>query len=416
MKTTYKHFIAVFAVFLALMMLLPVAVLAANYPKHENYIADEADILTEETIRMIRDTNKSLSGDYQIAIAVCTVKNTGKEDIGTYARNLFSSWKLGEGILILLSDDDDNYYFVPSVGMEDILTAETLASIRDEQFEADFANGARDRAVYKTVTKLKTTLTAGMKSRTAKAAAAEAEAAAAETPTEEKGTTAGSVIVGFFKTILWLVIIAVLLFAGVFVGAMFNDDVAMLLQKYLFRRGNTGSGRTSQNFYDDRLYGNGGRNPNGSRQNPQRRPNPNAPQNSRARQYPQQNPQNGYYGQNPNYAGYLPQAQYPQQNAYGPANGPQGQYPQNSRPMNNGGYGYPQQQYPQNAQNPQYQQNAQYYPQNPQNAQPRNNGYYAPQGQHSRPNPNQNYNTRPGYGAPQQNTDATVQFNIPRRG
>ena len=249
---TYKNFFAAFAVFLVVLLLLPTTVLAASYPKHQNYVADEAEILTEETISMIKDTNKVLMGDYQLTIAVCTVKTTGSEDIGTYARNLFSSWKLGEGILLLLANEDDKYYFVPSVGMEDILTAEVLASVRDEQLEADFASGARDRAVYKTVVSLKSKLSAGMANRAAQQAAADA----AETETEsaeEKGTTLGSIIVGFFKFLLWLVIIAIVLFVGVFVWAMFNDDVAAILQKLIFKRKN--NGRPSQNFYDERIYG-----------------------------------------------------------------------------------------------------------------------------------------------------------------
>ena len=413
---TYKNFYAAFAVFLVVLLLLPTTVLAASYPKHQNYVADEADILTEETISMIKDTNKVLMGDYQLTIAVCTVKTTGSEDIGTYARNLFSSWKLGEGILLLLASEDEKYYFVPSVGMEDILTAEVLASVRDEQLEADFASGARDRAVYKTVVSLKNKLSAGMANRAAQQAAADAAAAETEEPSEEKGTTIGSIIVGFFKFLLWLVLIAALLFVGVFVLALFNDDVAAILRKLLFNRKN--GGRTSQNFYDERIYGsrnNAPRNPYQGQRGPQRRPNPNGyPNNngnynngyhpggaSNARPYP---PQNGYANpQNPNHGGYLPQGQYPQQNAYGSYGygGQQSRPPQAQQPMQNGrGYAYPQQQQQQNG----------YYGY-PGQAQPmqQQNGYYGNgyPGQMQQQNPNRS--------AQPVTSDATVQFNIPKR-
>jgi len=413
MKTN-KNFLAAFALFLVVLLLLPTTVLAASYPKHQNYVADEADILTEETIRMIKDTNKVLMGDYQLTIAVCTVKTTGSEDIGTYARNLFSSWKLGEGILLLLASEDEKYYFVPSVGMEDILTAEVLASVRDEQLEADFANGARDRAVYKTVVSLKSKLSAGMATRAAQQAAANAEAETNTESTEEKGTTFGSIIVGFFKFLLWLVIIAVILFVGVFVWAMFNDDVAAILQKVLFKRNRNG-GRPSQNFYDERIYGsrNNAPRPRNPYPGQQRRPNGYSNNNnnngySNARPYP---PQNGYGNgyanpQNPNNAGYLPQGQYPQ-NPYG------GPYPQ-QMPQNGRGYGQPMQQgYPQ--------QNGNYgYPgQQSQPMQQNNNGYYGngyPQ-QSMTPNSGNRSGTGYGYGAQQNNatSDATVQFNIPKR-
>ncbi len=407
---TYKNFLAAFALFLVVLLLLPTTILAASYPKHQNYVADEADILTEDTIRMIKDTNKVLMGDYQLTIAVCTVKSTGSEDIGTYARNLFSNWKLGEGILLLLASDDEKYYFVPSVGMEDILTAEVLASVRDEQLEADFANGARDRAVYKTVVSLKSKLSAGMANRAAQQAAAAADAETNTESTEEKGTTLGSIIVGFFKFLLWLVIIAVILFVGVFVWAMFNDDVAAILQKVLFKR--KSGGRPSQNFYDERIYGsrNNAPRPQNPYQGQQRRPNPNGYNNSgsgysNARPYP---PQNGYGNgyanpQDPNNAGYLTQGQY-SQNPYG-AQRP-GQMPQNGRgytyPQQNGNYGYPGQQ------SQPMQQNNGYYG----NGYPQQMRQQVPQ-----QSMNPNYGNRGGYGAQQNNasSDATVQFNIPKR-
>ncbi len=405
---TYKNFLAAFVVILVVLMLVPQAVFAAEFPKHENYIADDADILTEQTINTIKDANKTLFGDVQLTIAVCTVNSTNGEDIGTYARDLFTEWKLGEGILILLAKEDNNYYFVPSVGVEDILPNETIAAIRDKYFEADFSNGTYDRAVQKVVSRLKTTLVAGVETR---AAAAEAAADTEETAdTEEKGTPAGNAIVTFFKVILWFVIIAVILFIGIFVWAMFNDDVAALLQKYIFRRKNTGRSPVSQNFYDDRLYGNGNRNPNMQRSQAQRRPNPNGygygsngyVQNG----YPQNN---GYLGDGRNY----PQQGYPQQNYNNrggyPAQGQYGQYQnpnmqQRPQPMNPG-YGYPQQ-------NNGYAQGQQGYPQQNQYQQQPNNGYYG-QGQQGYPQ-NQNYNNRQGYNQ-QNNNDATVQFNIPRR-
>ena len=72
-----------------------------------------------------------------------------------------------------------------------------------------------------------------------------------------------------------------------------------------------------------------------------------------------------------------------------------------------------------------YAQQGQYPQQNPYGGQP-NNGYYAqggqqgypqqtPQNPYGQPVQQQNYNNRPGYGAQQNNNDATVQFNIPRR-
>lgn len=410
---TKKIFLTALALILTVLTLLPLSVsvfAASTYPKHENYVADDAEVLTEDSINSIRDANKTLAADYGLTIAVCTVNTTGDEEIATYARNLFTEWKLGEGILVLIAKDDNNYYFVPSVGVEDILTNEKIASIRDEYFEADFSNGMYDRAVKKVVSALKNTLLTGMQSRADAAKATSAAAAEEEAPSEEKGTTIGTVIVGFFKVILWIVVIAVLLFVGLFVWAMFNDDVAAILQKYIFSRINNARSPAPQNFYDERLYGN--RSQNGQRQGQgQRRPNPNNPYGNNG--YSQNRSgynQNGY-PQNPgNRGGYLPQGQQMQY----------GQYPQQNpnmqqrQPMNNRGYAYPQQ----------GQQNGYGYNQNngyTQQGYPQQNPYQQQrynQGQQGYSQPQQkqnNYNNnRQGYNNPN-NNDATVQINIPRR-
>lgn len=421
MKTYKKNFIAVFTVILVMILLLPSAVFAVEFPKHQNYIADEAGILTEDVISELRDINKNLLGDYKLTIAVCTVNSIGDSDIAEYARQLYSNWKLGEGVLVLIAKEDNNYYFVPSTDMEEILTNEVLASIRDSHFEEDFANHTYERGVKKIAIKLKNTIVAGMQERAAQAEA-EANQKAEESAgqnAEEKGTTVGSVIVGFFKVILWLVILAVILFVAVFVWAMFNEDVAAILQKLFFRRNAANRLKNQQNYYDDRLYGNR-TNPNPQQRpsNAQRRPMPNGylGDGRNPGGYPQNGgyPMQGQYPQQPNNRGA-----YPQQNGGYPAQGQYQQYPQ--QPMNNRG-AYPQQNggYPaqgQYQQSPQQPMNPQY----PQQNYGQQTGYPGGQQGYPQQNPGNRYGN-PAYGqvpqqnrAPMQNGDATVQFNIPRR-
>ncbi len=416
-----RTYLRLFVLALTVLMLLPVTVAAAKYPKHENYVADEADILSESVINMIRDTNRDLAADYGLTIAVCTVETVGSTEIATYAQELYKEWKLGEGVLILIAKDDKNYYFVPSVGMQDILTNEDFTSVRDNYFEADFNNGSYENAIYKSVPKFKNLMVAGMQNKLAEEKKAAEEEAKNNENEEEKGTTVGSVIVGFFKFILWLVIIGVILVIALFVGALFNDDLAVIFRKYILRK-NDDIRPNPTDFYDERLYG-GRSNPNNIQRN---RPQGQGP--SAAQRRPNTNgyPQNGNYPNNPyGYAGnqtrgYLGDGRggYPNQN-YNPNTGytynnPQ-RYPQNNgqygnRPTNGnytGGQGYPQNR-PMNGNG-----------NNPNYSRPMNgnvggnynnyNGNY---------NPNRNNNNRPGYGNPQNgngNNDATVQFNIPRR-
>ncbi|MGN1410329.1 MAG: TPM domain-containing protein [Eubacteriales bacterium] len=279
-------------IFLSAVM-LSIPVFAASYPKPQNNVADEAGVLSESTIRAIQTANKTLEIDTGCTIAVCTVDTTGDTDIAEYARGVFKEWKLGEGVLLLIAKNDENYYFVQSVGVEKVLSNETLETIRDEYLEEDFASGNIDRGVNKCVTKLKNELTAGIN-------AASAEENTDENKSEEKGTTAGSVIVGFFKAILYIILIAIVLFVAFFIYAMFNDDAAAILQKYIFRRGQPQ--KMPEEYYDERLYGRPS-NANGSqRRNPNQR---NLPQGQR-RQLPPSNqprlkaPQNQTQYQNHN--------------------------------------------------------------------------------------------------------------------
>lgn len=257
------------------MTLTILPVLAASYPKPKNNVADEAGVLSESTIKSIETANKTLELDTDTTIAVCTVDTTGDTEIAEYARGVFKEWKLGEGVLLLIAKDDNNYYFVQSVGVSDVLTNDVLMNIRDEYLEADFNDGNIDRGVNKCVTKLKNVLTAGIKADTDDTEDEKSEA---------KGTTFGSVVAGFFKTILYIILIAVVLLVAFFVGALFNDDIMVLFRRYILRIPE--KRRMPEEYYDERLYG-----------NPQRRNTQNGRSNGNRSRNPQSHSQNRGYPQ-----------------------------------------------------------------------------------------------------------------------
>ncbi len=249
-KTTRSHALSA-AVSLILVMTMLICLgtsvcAAASYPKPENNIADSAGILSEGTIRAIRNANESTAAKVGAVIAVCTVSTTGETSIGEYARAVFKDWQLGESILILVAVDDKNFYILPTTLIDSVLTSEELRDISNKYLEEDFAAGNTDAGVMKIASKLSSVLTEKLPDATKKA----------ETPaedTEKKGTTVGSVIVGFFKAILFIVLFAVGAFALLFVVAMFNDNVAALLRRYVFRRRETHN--VPSVHYDERLYG-----------------------------------------------------------------------------------------------------------------------------------------------------------------
>ncbi len=259
-------------VMLTALLTLPIA--AASYPKATDNIADTAKILTESTVRQLKKTNATLLSKTGTQVAVCAVKTTGDTPISEYARALFTEWKLGEGVLLLVAVDDGNYYILQSTGVEDKVTNSVLTSIRDEYMEESFADGDMDRAVFRTASKIANFLQSEVNLlEKEEDVPAETPAQSGTTETdgktnEKKGTTAGSVIVGFLKTILILVLIALAAFVLLFVAALFNDDAAAILQKTVFRKKTT---PPVQTYYDERLYGSPRQRPrNGNA--PQRRP------------------------------------------------------------------------------------------------------------------------------------------------
>ncbi len=329
-------FIIVFLVSVFLASVCATAVFAATYPKPTDNVADEAGVLSESTIRQIKTANKTLSIDTKTSIAVCTVATTGDTDIADYARGVFKEWKMGEGVLLLVAVEDKNYYFVQSTGVENVLTNDVLAEIRDEYLEDDFANGEIERGVNKCVVKLKTVLTTGIKAENA----AEEE----NSPSDENGTGIGGVIVGFFKALLYIILALIVIAIVLFVAALFNDDVAAIVTPIIARlRGKALPTRMPEEYYDERLYGkpsnSGNRAPRnqiqgyrGQNQLPQGNRNPRQPQNRQQNQdgnYPavrRENPQNytnrqshndqQYYGNQPRRQqsyDYRGQRQNPQQ-------------------------------------------------------------------------------------------------------
>ena len=418
-----KYRVCVFAAVVLLISMIMSLPVCAAYPKHENYIGDEAGILAEHTERTLIKNNEILKKDLGVMIAVATVKTTDGVDIAEYTRALYKKWNLGDGILILVAVDDADYYIVQSKNIEKLITNEDLADVRDNFLAEDFDAGNIDRGILKAGSRLYSLLVSELQE------AAEAEAKEAETETEKKGTTVGSVIVGLFIFCLCIVLIAVLAFAVLFVAAMFNEECAEFMRTRVFRRG---SSRTPSYNYDERLYGNQNR---GQRRDPyaqnrqildQRRSNPNynphrtgygggldgyEPYNQYNRQRPAQNQRPaGNQGYQNRPAGALVQGQ-----AYYNADGSmrQSRPQQNAaqRPQNRAPQGYAQ-----NQNRPQARPQAQGYGQNrPQQGYGQN---YARQNAPRQQRPYQDaqqYNA-PQYNAREDDAGATRAFTIPGRG
>lgn len=327
-QTTTKRClgISILALLLTLVLVLPVF---AAYPQPVDYISDESGVLSTTTKDALASSNKTLFATRGARIGVCIVDSTGDEDIAAYARNVFTDWNMSDGVLLVIDRGNKNYFAVQSVDIDDIVTDTVLKEILSNYLEEDFDAGNTDRGVMKTILKLDEFMTANLKA-TGTTVGGDAESTAdttAETDADgnpvkqQSGFVRGIGI--FFKVILWIIIIAAVAVAGLFIASLFNDTAMAIFRTYILRRHDAPRYAVGDN-YDERLYG-------------QKRPQQN-PQNRQAPQRRRQQYDDYGYGYDDGY-GYDADAygnQPPRGNGQyrTPSNG--GQYRQN--PQTNGAY------------------------------------------------------------------------------
>ena len=251
-------------VLLSLTLILCFALAAAapamaetTYPKATDYIADDAAVLSESTVREIKEKNEALLSDAKAVIAVCTVKSTNGVDIGKYARSVYTEWELPAGVLILIASDDNAFYLVQSSSIGDKITNEALEEIRDRDIEEDFAAGNIDRAVRKAVSQLSILMLTELKTTESQpeqsGASAGTESASDNSTDQKDGKSILSLILRILKDVLIGILVVFVLFVLLFIIALFNDNVGEFMRKYIFRRGSS-SGSSSNADYDERMY------------------------------------------------------------------------------------------------------------------------------------------------------------------
>ena len=141
---------------LALALCLAVPALAISIPQRpENqYVLDEAGVLSEETEQEIISQNQTLFQEEGAQIVVAAVDFLDGEDIADYAYSLFNIWGIGSqernnGLLLLLAIGEDNYYAMAGYGIEDYFDGAKLQDMLNEYLEPDFAARDYDAGVEK---------------------------------------------------------------------------------------------------------------------------------------------------------------------------------------------------------------------------------------------------------------------------
>ena len=96
-------------------------------PTAEFYVADYANVISDDTTKYIIEINDNLYEKTGAQIVVVTVDFLDGMDIENYAYTLFNEWGIGSstynnGVLILLVIGEDNYWMSCGSGLESELT------------------------------------------------------------------------------------------------------------------------------------------------------------------------------------------------------------------------------------------------------------------------------------------------------
>lgn len=119
------------------------------------YAADYANVLSRSTEEMIVNYNGALEQQCQGAqIVVVTVDYLDGLSSDAYAYQLFNSWGVGSseynnGMLLLLAVQEGKAWLAYGLGLNSVLSSQSVDDMLDEYFWTDFDNGDYDSAVTK---------------------------------------------------------------------------------------------------------------------------------------------------------------------------------------------------------------------------------------------------------------------------
>lgn len=118
------------------------------------YVADYANVLSDETETYIVNMSKRLEELTGGEIVVVTMEFLGGKSIEDYAYNLMNQWSIGSetqnnGVLLLLSVGEADYFAMAGSGITLALTDTLLGDYLNQYLEPDFVTGNYDSGVTK---------------------------------------------------------------------------------------------------------------------------------------------------------------------------------------------------------------------------------------------------------------------------
>lgn len=120
------------------------------------YVADYADVLSQETEKYVCQVNAALEKSCGGQIVVVTINFLNDLDSEQYAYQVLSQWKVGDskknnGAVLLLVPGEGKFWLTVGYGIEDYFDGGRLDQILTDYLEDDFDRGEYDTAVRGTV-------------------------------------------------------------------------------------------------------------------------------------------------------------------------------------------------------------------------------------------------------------------------
>lgn len=196
-------------IFLAAMLfvfaLVPSASASGVVPKPNNgYVVDDAGVLSAGTISELNSLGQTTEANTGTTVAVITVDYTGTYEIDAYVDEVFSSWGIEDGLILVLSIGDEDYYAMPSAGLGRYLTSSDIQALLDDELAPDFAVANYDEGVRRIYSAFCT------KIENLYAQYGEAPTTEPTSPARDKERGFPSIFFGFFFLVILIVAVAVI--------------------------------------------------------------------------------------------------------------------------------------------------------------------------------------------------------------
>ncbi|MCR5255769.1 MAG: TPM domain-containing protein [Acetatifactor sp.] len=125
----------------------------------EAYVADYAEILSDDTKNYVMSVSMSLGDACDSEIAIYTLNTLNGHSTTEFASDIFEVWAMStensdRGILVIMATEDEKYVIVPGKNAGDILSQDAANEIAEKYLVNNVKNGDYDLAAKETTAEI----------------------------------------------------------------------------------------------------------------------------------------------------------------------------------------------------------------------------------------------------------------------